>query len=557
MKTSARLFLSCTALLLSAHLEAQTFTHISSSEGNTWQQAKVRMQSSPRQTPLLDVTDAAAPITTFRAWGATFNELDWDALGLLTRNEQDEILHNVFAPDGDLRIARGRISMGANDYARSWYSCDEMEGDFELRYFNIDRDKQAIIPFVRAAQKYNPDLTCWVSPWCPPSWMKINGDYPVLSSPYNNLPEKMNYLLYGQTGGETDPDEMKLTGERNGKFPKKLATTDYMIQDPRYLQTYANMFCKFIDAYREQGIRIDMVMYQNEAYSYTPYPGCAWTAEGTIRFNRDYLAPTLKRLHPDVKLYLGTFNTNRQDYVEKILADPQLQSCISGMGFQWEGREILPEIRRQHPDWSYICSESECGWGSFDWKAAEHTFELMNHYLGNGCNEYIFWNFILADNGESPGAGNRMPDQGGQPDTHLHLYPRILCRETLQPFHRPGYTNHRLPSGLGRQHTGISGQNSRRKDGSRSRKLQRRSAHCQPETGQPLPEHRTGAALLQHPDGGALTPVPATVYRMGSDGRGGSIVGPSLLLLLSKTAVRRISYRRPPTSSPNVNLSNL
>ncbi|MDO3390315.1 hypothetical protein Q3C19_07490 [Bacteroides sp. ET489] len=53
MKTSARLFLSCTALLLSAHLEAQTFTHISSSEGNTWQQAKVRMQSSPRQTPCL------------------------------------------------------------------------------------------------------------------------------------------------------------------------------------------------------------------------------------------------------------------------------------------------------------------------------------------------------------------------------------------------------------------------------------------------------------------------------------------------------------------------
>ena len=95
-------------------------------------------------------------IVTFKAWGTTFNELDWDALGVLTRNEQDEILHNVFSPEGDLRITRGRISMGANDYARSWYSCDEVEGDFELRYFNIDRDKQAIIPFIRAAQKYNP-----------------------------------------------------------------------------------------------------------------------------------------------------------------------------------------------------------------------------------------------------------------------------------------------------------------------------------------------------------------------------------------------------------------
>lgn len=85
-----------------------------------------------------------------------------------------------------------------------------------------------------------------------------------------------------------------------------------------------------------------------------------------------------------------------------MLSDPQLQKDIKGIAFQWEGREVLPEIRKQHPEWAYICSESECGWGSFDWKSAEHTFELINHYLGNGCNEYTFWNFILCDNGESP-----------------------------------------------------------------------------------------------------------------------------------------------------------
>ena len=361
MKTTFKSVSFCGAFitLAAVGVNAQTYNWISSSEGNVWQQAKISLQGKPAGTVDLTV-EGKEKIVTFKAWGATFNELDWDALGILTRAEQDEILHNVFSPEGDLRISRGRISMGANDYARSWYSCDEVEGDFELRYFNIDRDKQTIIPFIRAAQKYNPDMTFWVSPWCPPSWMKIHGDYPVLSS------------------------------------------TDYMIQDPRYLQTYANSFCKFIDAYKEQGIPIDMVIYQNEAYSYTPYPGCAWTAEGTIRFNKEYLAPTLKRLHPEVKLYLGTFNTNRQDHVEKIISDKELQACISGMAFQWEGREVLPHIRRQHPEWDYICSESECGWGSFDWKAGEHTFELMNHYLGNGCKEYTFWNFILADNGESP-----------------------------------------------------------------------------------------------------------------------------------------------------------
>lgn len=498
MKRTQQLLLAAAAAMLTAGLHAQTFLHTSSTEGNLWQQTKVKLQSAARQTPAVE-TDGTEEGSTFKAWGATFNELDWDALQLLTRDEQDDILRRVFSPEGDLRIARGRVSMGANDYARSWYSCDEMEGDFELRHFNIDRDKQAIIPFIRAAQKYNPGLTCWVSPWCPPSWMKINGDYPVLSSPYNNLPEKMNYLLYGKVGGQVDEDEMKLTGERTGKFPKQLATTDFMIQDPRYLQAYADMFCKFIDAYAEQGITIDMVMYQNEAYSYTPYPGCAWTAEGTVRFNRDYLAPTLRSRHPEVKLYLGTFNTNRQDYVEKILADEKLQESISGMGFQWEGREILPAIRSQHPDWSYICSESECGWGSFDWKAAEHTFELMNHYLGNGCNEYIFWNFILADQGESP--------WGWKQNALIRVDSRTREFTYTPEYYAAKHYSHFIPRGTrivgyhGAQadnHPRAGGREPARQDGGRGRQLQRRSPHAHGEAGPQIPQRGTGPALLQH-----------------------------------------------------------
>jgi hypothetical protein len=38
------------------------------------------------------------------------------------------------------------------------------------------------------------------------------------------------------------------------------------------LQCYADMFCRFIDLYAEQGLPITKVMYQNEAYSYTPLP---------------------------------------------------------------------------------------------------------------------------------------------------------------------------------------------------------------------------------------------------------------------------------------------
>lgn len=384
-----------------ATMYAQTFYWNESTEGLEWKNSKVCLKSKTVSTPDV-VADDANPIVTFSGWGITFNELDWDALCMLTRAEQDEILHNVFSPDGDLRATRGRVSMGANDYSRSWYSCDETAGDLELRYFNIDRDKTSVIPFIRAAQKYNPGIVCWVSPWSPPSWMKINHDYPVLSSEFNNMPKKLDYLLYAGADTKTDPDEMKLTGKRDNVFPKQIAENDYFIQDSRYLQAYADMFCKFIDAYAEQGIPIDRVIYQNEAYSYTPYPGCAWTAEGTNRFNRDYLGPILRAKYPEVALYIGTFNTNRRDHVEKVLSDPGQQEYIQGVAFQWEGREVLPFVRKEHPEWRYMCSESECGWGSYDWGAAEHTFELINHYLGNGCDEYTFWNFILANDGVSP-----------------------------------------------------------------------------------------------------------------------------------------------------------
>lgn len=388
------------AMALPMAATAQRVTKVTTTENSAWKQSKTRLKARGNGQAALTVSGKEEGVA-LRAWGTTFNELDWEALLMLSRNEQDEVLANLFSPQGDLRFTRGRIAMNASDYAGSWYSCDEVRGDLELRYFNIDRDKRTVIPLIRAAQKYNPQLTCWASPWSPPSWMKITGDYPVVSSRFNKADPQVDYLLFG-TVGDIDEDEMKFLGERKGQFPRRLATQDYFIQDPRYLQAYANYFCKFITAYKEQGIPIDMVIYQNEAYSYTPYPGCAWTAEGTVRFNRDYLAPTLRREHPGVKLYLGTFNTNRRDHVERILSDKGLRQCIDGLAFQWEGREILPAIRQQYPGYHYICSESECGNGSMDWKAGEHTFFLISDNMGKGCDEWYNWNFILTDRGTSP-----------------------------------------------------------------------------------------------------------------------------------------------------------
>ena len=396
-----KLFVIINGLLAMTSSWSQTVLSLTTTEQVQWAKSKTLLTSKAESKVVTEI-DAQTKGVEFSAFGTTFNELDWDAFNMLNRKEQEEVMYNLFSPEGDLKFTHGRVSMNANDYARAWYSCDDVDGDFSLRFFNIEHDKHNIIPLARAAQRYQPNLQLFMSPWSPPVWMKINHDYPVIANNTNTMDPRQNYLLYMDEEKRVDADEMKLLGDRNGVFPRRLATQDFFIQDPRYLQCYADMFCKFIDLYKEEGLPITKVMYQNEAYSYTPYPGCAWTAEGTLRFNNEYLAPTLSKKHPEVDLWIGTFNTNRLDYVEKIIDDKTLQANIKGVGTQWECRNNLPEMRKRYPNLRFMVSESECGNGSMDWKAGEHTFFLLSDNLGNGCDEYYNWNFILKDNGISP-----------------------------------------------------------------------------------------------------------------------------------------------------------
>ena len=265
-----------TLLAFFSGIYAQSFIWISSTDNNVWKETKTKLQADSQNIPLLSV-DGTENIQIFKKWGTCFNELGWDALNMLPPKEQDAVLNNLFSPDGDLRFSMGRIPMNANDYARNWYSCDEVPGDFQLKYFNINRDKTTLIPYIKRVQRINPDMTFWASPWSPPSWMKVNNYYSVRSNAeVNQLPAKHEIALYEGT------DNVDKTF-----YPKQVAVNDYFIQDTRYLQAYANYFCKFVSAYQEEGVAISRVMFQNEPWAYSIYPACAWTPEGIIRFRSE------------------------------------------------------------------------------------------------------------------------------------------------------------------------------------------------------------------------------------------------------------------------------
>ncbi|GAA3331225.1 hypothetical protein GCM10020331_086940 [Ectobacillus funiculus] len=58
-----------------------------------------------------------------------------------------------FSPDGDCKFTICRLPIGASDYALEWYSHNEVDGDYEMEYFNIERDRKYLIPYIKRSLK--------------------------------------------------------------------------------------------------------------------------------------------------------------------------------------------------------------------------------------------------------------------------------------------------------------------------------------------------------------------------------------------------------------------
>ncbi len=329
-------------------------------------------QAQPGETG--DVTlDAGKQHQIMAGFGGCFNEMGWDALLLLSDDGREEVMAELFGPDG-ARFTLCRMPIGANDFARGWYSYDETPDDLALRTFSVARDDTGLVPFIRAARKHQPDLKLWASPWSPPSWMKRNGHYAMAHSqpgmPDNGLPQ-------GAEGREG---------------------ADWFIQEPEYLDAYARYFGKFVDAYKARGIPIGMVMPQNEFNSAQPFPSCCWTPRGLARF-LPYLGKEMAAR--DVDIFFGTLERPDPRLLEEVLADPQAGPAINGVGVQWAGKGAVDAIHRAHPTLPIYQSEQECGDGRNDWRYARYSWSLMKQYLRNGTTGYQYWNLALETGGAS------------------------------------------------------------------------------------------------------------------------------------------------------------
>ena len=303
---------------------------------------------------------------SFWGFGACANELPMAAIQQLPAARQQSLFRDMYHPQAEgLRFSVCRIPIGASDYAQSWYSLNDTEGDYDMAHFSLERDQKLLLPYLRAVKAQNPQTLFFASPWSPPAWMKH--------------PQAYNY----------------------GK----------LVWAERNLRAYALYLLKFCQAYEREGIPIAQLHVQNEPISSQKFPSCCWTGEELAQFIGRYLGPVFRDAGQKTQLWLGTLNgpetddrflTTRFDqYANLVLHTPEAAQFISGVSYQWAGKQAVQATRDAYPRLPLMQSENECGDGRNTWEFACYIFEMVHHYLRNGVQYYVYWNPVLPAGGES------------------------------------------------------------------------------------------------------------------------------------------------------------
>ena len=139
-------------------------------------------------------------------------------------------------------------------------------------------------------------------------------------------------------------------------------------EDPRVLATYADYFVKFIRAYAQHGIRIDVISPQNEpAWTDLNYPTCSISPQLETAFvkvlGRRFVQEGIK-----TKIIVWDHNWDWTDYPIQVLSDKEANPFIDGTGFHAYGGgvERQAKVHDAFPDKNIYFTEASSGQWSAD-----------------------------------------------------------------------------------------------------------------------------------------------------------------------------------------------
>ncbi len=293
-------------------------------------------------------------------FGGAFTEaaaVTWNKLG--DENKQ-KVLELYFDTENGAAYNLGRVHMNSCDFSLGNYSCVR-EGDETLDTFNIDRDKQAVVPMIKAAIKYN-DIDIMVSPWSPPPYMKTNG--------------QMN---------------------EGGKLKKE------------YYELWSHFYVKFIEKYRAEGISVNRITVQNEPKAVQTWDSCVYTADEEAELVKNYLGEKMKNI--GVGILFWDHNKERIYDRSKPMMDIAAD-LTEGAAFHWysgDHFEQLEIFHKLYPEKKLFFSEGcyEYSLGKSDTTAIgeKYAHDMIGNF-NNYCNGFYDWNLLLNKDGGPNHVGN-------------------------------------------------------------------------------------------------------------------------------------------------------
>jgi glucosylceramidase len=311
--------------------------------------------------------------------------------------------------------------MNSCDFALGNYAHVEMPDDVELQSFSIVRDRQSLLPFIKAAQQVASEpIKLLVSPWSPPAWMKSTG-----------LMNHGGHLL------------------------------------PRYRLAWARCFVRFIEEYAKEGVPVWGVSVQNEPAANQRWDSCLYTAEEERDFVRDFLGPELHRAGLG-HIRIIVWDHNRDLMVERasvVYSDAEAAKYVWGTGFHWYGEDHFEHVQQVHDAWpdkhllfTEGCQEGGPHLGS--WDLGERYAHSIINDLNRWTEGWLDWNLVLNEQGGPNHVGNfcsapividRNHDSLLRQSSYYYLghfsrfiksgARRVLCASTRQDLEVTAFTN--------------------------------------------------------------------------------------------------------------------
>ncbi|ARV09398.1 glycosyl hydrolase family 30 [Winogradskyella sp. PC-19] len=338
-------------------------------------------------TVSIDTTKRLQKITGF---GGAFTESSAYLLNRLSKKNRDTIINAYFGREG-ANYSLTRTHMNSCDFSLSQYSYSPVVDDVNLEHFTIKDDMDDLIPMIKDAMQTSEDgFKIFASPWTAAPWMKDNNEW---------------------VGG-------------------KLL--------PKYYNTWALFFSKYIDAYKEQGIDIWGLTVENEPHGNgNNWESMHYTPDEMTNFVMNHLGPKLESDGHGDKIILG-YDQNRaglKEWVDSMYKDEETSKYFDGTAIHWyeSTYEVFPEelqyahnkapnkflietegcVDSEVPAWkddNWYWSKEATDWG-WDWASEEEKYlhpkyAPVNRYardiigcMNNWVDGWVDWNMVLDRQG--------------------------------------------------------------------------------------------------------------------------------------------------------------